>query len=183
MLSPAQVDQASGDVKSSGLDSKWYAIYTCANHERKVLSQLEERCVMSFLPVYESVRRWKDRRMQLELPLFPGYVFVRIALADRLRVLQVPSVVSLVGFNGNPCPLPEEEIEALKKGLATGVRAAPHPYLTAGRRVQIKNGPLQGMHGVLLRTKRSLQLVISVELIMRSVVVEIDAADVAVLHS
>src|SRR6266481_1689950 len=108
------------------LDSRWYAAYTCANHEKRVREQLEQRSVESFLPVYEAVRRWKDRRMRLQLPLFPGYVFVRMALVDRLRVLQVPSVVHLVGFNGHLAPLPDEEIEGLKKSLAGGVLAEPH---------------------------------------------------------
>src|SRR5467141_2360947 len=109
------------------LEARWYAAYTCANHEKRVREQLEQRSVELFLPVYETVRRWKDRRMQLQMPLFPGYVFVRMALVDRLRVLQVPSVVRLVGFNGQLSALPDEEIEGLKRGLAGGVRAEPHP--------------------------------------------------------
>src|SRR5882724_10943079 len=95
----------------------WYAAYTSANHEKRVAEQLGVRLVEHFLPVYESVRRWKDRRMKLELPLFPGYIFVRLALCDRLQVLQVPGVAKLVGFNGTPTALPQEEIDALKKGL------------------------------------------------------------------
>src|SRR5258706_9810835 len=100
---------------------RWYAAYTCANHEKRVREQLEQRSVESFLPVYETVRRWKDRRMQLEMPPFPGYVFLRMARVDRLRLLQVPSVVWLVGFNGQLFAFPAEEIEGLKKGLAGGV--------------------------------------------------------------
>src|SRR6267378_5822400 len=99
------------------LEPRWYAAYTCANHEKRVREQLEQRSVESFLPLYETVRRWKDRRMRLQMPLFPGYVFVRMVLMDRLRVLQVPSVVRLVGFNGHLSPLLDEEIEGLKKGL------------------------------------------------------------------
>src|SRR5882672_1401889 len=137
------------------LQLRWYAAYTCANREKRVREQLEQRSVESFLPVYEAVRRWKDRRMQLQLPLFPGYVFVRMALVDRLRVLQVPSVVRLVGFNGHLSALHDEEIEGLKKGLAGGVRAEPHPFLTAGRRVRIRTGPLQGREGILIRRKGS----------------------------
>src|SRR5712692_6237884 len=129
---------------------RWYAAYTCANHEKRVREQLELRGVESFLPVYETVRRWKDRRMRLQLPLFPGYVFVRMALIDRLRVLQVPSVVRLVGFNGQLSALPDEEIDSLKQGLAGGVRAEPHPFLTVGRRVRVKRGPFEGMQGILL---------------------------------
>src|SRR5216684_6899964 len=95
----------------------WYAAYTSANHEKRVALQLGQRSVEHFLPLYASVRRWKDRKMQLQLPFFPGYVFVRLALRDRLQVLQVPGVAKLVGFNGTPAALPPEEIETLRRGL------------------------------------------------------------------
>ena len=97
------------------LESRWYAAYTCANHEKRVREQLEQRSVESFLPLYETVRRWKDRRVRLQLPLFPGYLFVRMAVVDRLRVLQVPGVVRLVGFSGQLAPLPDEEIESAEE--------------------------------------------------------------------
>ncbi len=164
------------------LEARWYAAYVCANHEKKVLEQLEQRSVESFLPTYESIRRWKDRRTRLELPLFPGYVFVHLALRERLRVVQVPSVVRLVGFNGQPSALPYEEIEALKKGLAASVRAEPHPFLTAGRRILIRSGPLQGQEGVLIRRKGNLRVVLSLDLIQRSIVVDVDLADVQPLN-
>src|ERR1700691_238866 len=96
----------------------WYAAYTCANHEKGVTEQLERRSVENFLPLYESVRRWKDRRVRLQLPLFPGYVFVRLALRDRLQVLEIPSVVRLVGVDRYPTPLPAEEIETIRACLA-----------------------------------------------------------------
>jgi transcription antitermination factor NusG len=160
------------------LEARWYAAYTCANHEKRVREQLEQRSVVSFLPVYETLRRWKDRRMRLQLPLFPGYVFVQMAVVDRLRVLQVPGVVRLVGFNGQLAALPDEEIEALKRGLAGGVRAEPHPFLTVGRRVRVKRGPFESRKGILLRRKGKLRLVLSIELIMRSLVIDIDIADV-----
>src|SRR5437879_4480246 len=102
----------------SFLEPHWYATYTCAQHEKRVAAELGMREVEHFLPLYSSVRRWKDRRVQLELPLFPGYVFVRLALRDRLRVLQIPSVVRLVGFSGHPTPLPDSEIETLRSGLS-----------------------------------------------------------------
>jgi transcription antitermination factor NusG len=156
----------------------WYAAYTRANHEKRVRDKLEQRSVESFLPLYGTSRRWKDRWMRLEMPLFPGYVFVRMALVDRSRVLQVPSVVRLVGFNGHLSPLPDEEIEGMKKGLVGGVRAEPHPFLTVGRRVRIKSGPLVGRQGILLRRKGILRVVLSIDLIMRSIAVDMDVADV-----
>jgi transcription antitermination factor NusG len=158
-------------------DPLWYAAYTSANHEKRVAEQLGVRSVEHFVPLYESVRQWKDRRMKLQLPLFPGYVFVRLALRDRLRVLQVPGVARLVGFNGLPCALPDSEIEALKAGLATGTRAEPHPYLTVGRRVRVKTGPLEGLQGFVVRKKNRLRLIISLDLIRRAAAVEVEAAD------
>jgi len=156
---------------------RWYAAYTCANHEKHVAEQLGVREVEHFLPLYASVRRWKDRRVTLELPLFPGYVFVRIALRNRLHVQQVPGVARLVGFDGTLAALPDQEIEALRTSLGSAVRAEPHQYLTVGRRVRVKNGPLAGMEGVLLRRKGSFRLVISLELIQRSVAVDLDETD------
>jgi transcription antitermination factor NusG len=140
--------------------------------------QFAERNVDCFVPLYRSVRRWKDRRKTLELALFPGYVFVRIALNERLKVLQVPSVVSLISFNGRPAPIEEKEIELLRQSLATDVRIEPHPYLTVGRRVRLKTGPLAGAEGILVRRKDSCRLVMSIDLLMRSVAVEVDEADV-----
>ena len=131
----------------------------------------------SFLPLYRSVRRWKDRRQELELALFPGYVFVRIALQDRLRVLQLPSVVHLVGSPGRPSPLPESEMDGLRQGLSNQVHSEPHPYLKVGRRVRVVHGPLAGAEGILIRKKDRFRVVLSIDLIMRSVALEVDAAD------
>ena len=96
---------------------QWYAAYTSANHEKRVAKQLVVRDVEHFLPVYESMRRWKDRRVTLQMPLFPGYVFVRMVLRDRLRVQQVPGVAHFVGFDGSPAAIPDEEIDALRAAL------------------------------------------------------------------
>jgi transcription antitermination factor NusG len=136
-----------------------------------------------FLPLYESVRRWKDRRVQLQLPLFPGYIFIRLALRDRLQVLQIPSVARLVGFNGLPTALPSEEMEAMRNGLTRHLHAEPHPYLKVGRRVLIIRGPLEGCEGILLRKKGDSRVVLSIDLIMRSVAVDIDANDAMPLPS
>jgi transcription antitermination factor NusG len=156
----------------------WYAAYVCSRHEKQVISQLQERRVTCFLPVYRSVRRWKDRRKELELVLFPGYVFVHLDLKERLRVLQLPSVVRFVSFNGHPAPLPDSEIEILSKGLASGIRAEPHPYLKVGHRVRVRSGPLAGAEGILQRKKEKFRVVLSIDLIMRSVAVEVDEADI-----
>jgi transcription termination/antitermination protein NusG len=167
-----------GPQSATPVQAHWYAAHVCSRHEKQVARQLEERHVSCFLPVYRSVRRWKDRRKELDLVLFPGYVFVHLDLKERLRVLQVPSVVRFVSFNGYPAPLPDAEIESLIDGLAKGVRAEPHPYLKVGNRVRVKYGPLAGTQGVLVRRKDKFRLVLSIDLIMRSVAVEVDEADV-----
>lgn len=156
----------------------WYAAHVCSRHEKQVARQLEERRVDCFLPVYRSIRRWKDRRKELDLVLFPGYVFVHLDLKDRMRVLQIPSVVRFVSFNGLPAPLPDAEIDVLVNGLAKGIRAEPHPYLKVGNRVRVKYGPLAGTQGLLVRRKDKFRVVLSIDLIMRSVAVEVDEADV-----
>jgi len=160
------------------LQVRWYAAYVCSRHEKQVVSQLQERKIDCFLPVYRSLRRWKDRRKELELVLFPGYVFVHLDLKDRLRVLQLPSVVRFVSFHGQPAPLPDSEIEILSNGLASGIRAEPHPYLKIGHKVRVRSGPMAGAQGILIRKKDKFRVVLTIDLIMRSVAVEVDEADI-----
>jgi transcription antitermination factor NusG len=156
----------------------WYALYTCSRHEKCVAQQIEQRSISCFLPLYRAVRRWRDRRKEVELALFPGYVFVRLALQDRLRVLELPSVVRLVSFNGQPAVLPEAEIEQLRQRLSRGSCVQPHPYLRVGRRVRVCGGPMQGLEGIIVRRKDRCRVVFSLDLIMRSVAVEVDESDV-----
>lgn len=162
---------------SSFFEPLWYAAYTKANHEKRVTQQLEQRSIEHFLPLYESVRRWKDRRVWLQMPLFPGYVFVRLALRDRLQLLQIPGVVQLVNFNGHPASLPEEDVQAIRNCLGRGRKVEPHPYLRAGLRLRVISGPLQGLEGILLRRKNKTRFILSFDLIMRSVAVEVDEID------
>jgi transcription antitermination factor NusG len=166
----------------TGLPVSWFAAYTRPRHEKSVERQLQERRIDCFLPVYRSVRRWKDRRKEIELVLFPGYVFVHIFLSDRLQVLQLPGVVRFVSFHGLPTALPEKEIEALRHGLDNQIRLTSHPYLKVGRRVRVKRGPMAGAQGILVRRKQNCRLVISIEAIMRSVALEIDEDNVEPLR-
>lgn len=175
-LSGAEI-LASEEVQAF-VEPQWYAAYTRANHERRVADQLLERGVESFLPQYESVRKWKDRRVLLQLPLFPGYVFVHLALQNRLKVLQVPGVACLVGFAGRPVAVPEEEFMRIREFLKKGLQPKPHPYLAVGRRVRVGSGPLEGMEGIVVRRKNGCRLVVSLELIQRSMAVEVDSVDV-----
>jgi len=170
-------DREAAHLQMAFAEPHWYVAHTSANHEKRVTQQLLERSVEHFLPLYDSVRRWKDRRMKLQLPLFPGYVFVRLPLRDRLKVLQVPGVARLISFNGQPAALSDREVEALRAGLVKQLRAEPHPYLTAGRRVRVKRGPLEGVEGILIRKKNACRVVLSLDLIMQSASVEVDAGD------
>jgi transcription antitermination factor NusG len=156
----------------------WYAVYTCARHEKRIAEQFGQRSIEQFLPLYETVHRWKDRRVRVQLPIFPSYIFVRIRLTHQLRVLQIPGVVRLVCFNGKPVALPEWEISALQRGLSSGVRAEPYPYLATGRQVRIKAGPLCGLTGRIVRRKQNFRIVISVDSISRSIICEVSPEDV-----
>lgn len=167
--------------KTAAAQARWYAVYTRANHEKRVAEQFAGRNVEHFLPQYESLRRWKDRKMRLQMPLFPGYLFVHMASQERLRVLQVPGVVQLVGLHGSPTPLPEEDINRIRKFLGQGWRAEPHPYLQAGRRARVVRGPLAGVEGIVLRRKNRSRLVLSFDLIQRSMAVEMDERDLVPL--
>jgi transcription antitermination factor NusG len=163
-------------VPSNFCEPFWYAAYTSSNHEKRVAEQLTRKSVEHFLPLYNTVRRWKDRRVDLQLPLFPGYIFVRIALRDRLEVLKAPGVVRILGLNGAPTEVPKEQVESLRLAFSEGLRAEPHPYLNKGRRVRIKSGPLAGWKGVIVRRKGDLRVVLSAELIQRSIIMDIEAS-------
>ncbi len=156
----------------------WYAVSVRPRHEKLVTRHLEHQGVNYFLPVYRSVRHWKDRRKELEMALFPGYVFVNLNLRDRGGVLRTPGVVQFVTFQGQPAVVPDTEIRALESGLHAGLRLQPHPYLRQGARVRVKRGPLTGVEGIMVRRKERFRLVLSIDLIMRSVMFEVDEADV-----
>jgi len=151
--------------------------YTKPRHEKRVEQQMQNCGIDCFLPLYLSLRRWKDRRKQLQLPLFPGYVFVHFSLTDRLRVLQLPGVLEFVSFQGRPAVLAETEMEILRNGLDPA-RAEPYPFLTVGRRVRIHAGPVAGLEGVLVRRKSRMRVVVSIDSIRRAIAVEVDAKEI-----
>ena len=165
------------ETASPDRSQSWYALYTCARHEKRVAEQIERRQLSCFLPLYRSIRRWKDRRKELELALFPGYVFVHMSLSNKLQVLEVPGVVRFVSFDGQPAVLPEEEIETLRNRLSNGAKIEPHPYLRVGRKVRVRSGPFQGLEGVIRRRKDRCRLIFSIDLIQRSLAIEVDEAD------
>jgi transcription antitermination factor NusG len=158
--------------------TNWYALYTAPRHEKLVADQIHQQGIECFLPLYRSVRHWKDRRKELAMVLFPGYVFVQMASQNRLRILQMPGAVRFVSFNGKPAALPDQEIENLRTHLSNTGMIEPHPYLSEGQRVRVCSGPLRGLEGIILRTRDCCRIVLSIHLIMRSVAVEVDDGDV-----
>lgn len=155
----------------------WYAAYTYPRHEKSVFEQLIQKSMECYLPLYEEVHRWTDRNVKVQLPLFPGYVFVHMPVSERKKVLSVASVVRILSFNGQPVPLPESEIESLKRSMQHR-KVQPFPYyLCKGDRVRIKSGPLQGLEGIVERQKGKSRIVISIHAIMNSVAVDLEAED------
>jgi transcription antitermination factor NusG len=162
----------------SGAVLRWYAVFTMARHEKKIAWHFKQREIESFLPLYKARHRWKNRcTVALELPLFPNYLFVRIDPHERLRVLSVPSVVSIVSVGREPLPVADQYISALRDGLIS-CRIEPHPGLDVGERVRIIRGAMADMTGVLDRRKNTFRVVLSLEMIGRSVAVEVDLADI-----
>jgi transcription antitermination factor NusG len=157
----------------------WFAIQTLSRHEKVVRSQLEMRNVENFLPTKRRLSQWTDRKKEIEVPLFAGYCFARFSLADRLPVLQSQGVVRVVGSGGRPEPIPNEEIESLRKLISSRADYDCCPYLMEGMLVEVIRGPLQGVKGRLVREARSCRLVLGISLIQRAVTIEIDAASVA----
>lgn len=160
---------------------RWYAIRTRSRHEKKVAAQLAGRGIESFLPLAKRWSRWKDRRKWVEFPLFPGYCFGRFGLEVRARVLKAVGVVGLVGKNGRAEPVPDEEIEAVRRVVAGPLPYDPCPELTEGRPVEVVRGPLMGVRGLLVRKDAKARLLIVVNAIRQGASLEIDAADVAPL--
>jgi transcription antitermination factor NusG len=153
----------------------WYAVYTASNHEKRVAQHLQMKEIETFLPLYSVTKRWKNRTtVKVELPLFSGYVFARIAPRESIKVLETPMVYSIVGNRRELSPLPDAEIEGLRAGLQ-GRQAHPFPYVKVGNRVRIRSGALAGMEGIVVRTYGSLSVVLSVDMIQKSIAVHVEA--------
>ena len=151
----------------------WFVLFVRANQEKMTAQRLLGFQVEHFLPCCRSVRQWKDRRVTLDMPLFPGYIFVRLPFLERMKVLSLPNVVGLVGSKSSPSIVSPEEIDSIRRGVEFG-NAAPHPLLAVGQRVAIVSGVLRGMQGILLRAQNNTRVVISVDSIARSFAVEVD---------
>ncbi|HEX4004980.1 MAG TPA: UpxY family transcription antiterminator [Acidobacteriaceae bacterium] len=157
---------------------QWWALYTRHQHEKVVAEMLTAKNFDVFLPLYSSVRRWKDRRKVISLPLFPGYVFLRGGYGRRLEVVSTPGIHMILTHGERVATIPEEDIQAIRKTVEGNFRVEPHPFLKCGERVRVTRGPLQGVEGILTRKKNLFRLVLSVDMLAQSVGVEIDASDV-----
>lgn len=156
----------------------WYAVYTRHQHERSVAESLAGRGLEVFLPVYEALRKWTDRQKRLSLPLFPCYVFFRGSAERRAKVISTPGVHSIVGFGGRPAPIDRSQLDAVRLAVENHFRVEPHPFLRHGDRVRVKSGSLIGVEGILLRKRGLARLIISAELLQKSVSIEVDATTV-----
>lgn len=166
--------------KGEALSAHWYAVHTRSNFENRVSSELAAKGVECYWPAVEEVHRWSDRRKTVRVPLFPGYVFARFAdcPANRLRVLGSTGAVRILGCGTAIEPVPEHEIQSVRMLLDRHVALSGHPYLKQGDQVHIARGPLEGVKGVLLRTRSANRLIVSVHLLSQSVATEVNTADI-----
>lgn len=167
------------ESQSKNQTPRWFALRTRSRHEKMVRDQLTKKGIEQLLPTVKRLSQWKDRRKEIEVPLFSGYCFARFPWVDRLPILQVPGVVEVVGGGNRPEPIPDEQIESLKALMVSTLPYDSYPYLHTGMAVEVTRGPLKGIHGILVRKEKPWRLVISVHLIRQSAAVEIDACDVA----
>ncbi len=161
---------------------QWFVLFVRTNQEKTTASRLDHLQIEHFLPCFRSLRQWKDRRVTLEMPLFPGYVFVHLPHAERMRVLTLPNVLYFVGSGSSPAILTDEEIAWIGRGLQSG-NAVPHECLNEGQRVVIMSGPLAGMKGILQRRVNNARVVISLDSIGRGFAVEVDLESVRALEN
>jgi transcriptional antiterminator NusG len=165
-------------TSSGDLDENWFALWTRSRHEQVVREQLEQKRIVTFLPTVTKWSRWKDRKKKIDWPLFPGYCFARFDPRDRLPVLKCTGVVSIISFEGEPAPIPEHEIDGIRRLVQSDLAYDPCPMIREGSMVEVVHGPLTGVVGRLVRKNEKARLVLSVDLIGQAVSVEVDAADV-----
>lgn len=159
----------------------WFALRVRSRFDKVVTESLHSRGYESFAALHRVRRYWANRYRQVELPLFPGYVFCSFDPQDRLPVLSCPGVVHLVGFGDRPTPVDESEIEAVRTAILSDLHVEPCAFIAAGQRMRVERGSLAGVEGLVVRVKSQLRLVISITLLQRSVAVELDTDRVSVV--
>jgi transcription antitermination factor NusG len=155
-------------------DPRWYAVYTYPRHEKTVTDHLRSKLIEVFLPTITTKSQWKDRRIQLETPVFPGYVFTRIDLSQRGKVVAVPGVVRILSFNGTPTPIDDREIDNVRLCLKSGVVTTSQASMGIGDRVKVRSGVLEGLEGYISRCKNDRRMIVPISLINQSIAVDID---------
>jgi len=169
-------------TESQICQSSWYAIYTRHQHEKTVAQILTGKGFDTFLPLYATTHNWKDRTKALTLPLFPCYVFLKGGIERRLQIITTPGIYGLVSSAGQPAPIPDIEIEAIRRVVESGTRVEIHPFLKCGSRVRVKCGPLAGIEGILVRKKNISRLVLNVEILGTAASIEVAAFQVEVAN-
>lgn len=171
---------SSGLVNDLPLDERWYAVLTRSRHEKSVEGLLQTYGIQSYLPLISEVHDWSDRRKKVEVPLFSGYVFVRIDDSNEAmsRVIRTEGIVCILGTRSRGTPIPEEEIKSIKKMLEHKIPYRNHTFLEIGQRVRIRGGALDGIEGILLAQKNETSLVISINMIQRSIAMRIEGYEV-----
>jgi transcription antitermination factor NusG len=175
-----ELEMPAAETSESGIldTSSWWAVYTRHHHEKVIADMLTAKGFKVFLPLYESIRRWKDRRKVLSLPLFPCYIFIRGGLDRKLQVVTTPGIHMILYRGQKVAVIPDQEIEAIQKAVDGPCRVEPHPFLKCGTRVRVKMGALEGVEGILIRKKNLSRLILSVDMLAQSVSVEVHASDV-----
>lgn len=173
-----QMDRTSEAMTSTAPPLQWFALHTRSRHEKTIAARLDSQATETFLPLHRSRHTWKNGvHADVDLPLFPCYLFARIVIHDRLRLLQTPGVLGFAATSARPMAIPDEEIVLLRNATES-LKAEPHPYLSCGDRVRIVAGALAGMEGNLTRRKHEYRVVLSIEAIMRSIAVEVSEFDI-----
>jgi len=157
----------------------WFAVHARSRHEKQVDSFLKEKCIDSFLPLIKTLSRRRDRKVFVDLPLFPGYLFVNIPLDNVFDVISTRGVVRIIGTDPfTPTPIPEKQVNDIKILVNSNVKLDPYKYLQSGTKIRVKAGPLMGIEGILLKRKANYRVVVSVDLLQRATAAEVCIADI-----
>lgn len=161
----------------------WYALHVRTRHEKAVAEALRSKGYEEFLPLYRARRQWSQRIAEIDLPLFPGYVFCRFVNAQPgSRIVTTPGVMGIIGFGGKPIPVDQNEMAAIRRVLETGIATEPWKFTPAGQRVRVIHGPLAGLEGIFVEAKTNHRLLLSLSLLQRAVAIQMDDSSVVCVN-
>jgi len=176
MVETTLLEPVNPTITPSTGTAEWFAVRVKTTHEKRVAALLDHKGYERFLPLYLDRRRWSDRIKEVELPLFPGYIFCRFEPNARLGILKTPGVYRILGIGNMPAPVDDHEIAAIQLAMSSGLSARPHPYLAVGQRVRVDGGSLSGVEGMVVDVRSRDRLILSISLLQRSIALEIDSA-------